>query len=223
MRTPATLVRSGALALAVALALPSSGWASIGAGVGAVPLVPVGAVRLGEPTRVNDLYVVNTGTVRAAYRITVSRLRRDSRRVVPLAWVELRRTRLVLSPRGAAWVPVALRVPAGAPPGSYATNLIASTTAPGARGSARFGAAAAADLTFTIPGRSGSGLPLPPLLILGALALGAAATYGVSRSGVRLRVERANRGTPESPDGGGVALEHIAADVPQQHLHAKDT
>ncbi len=186
-------VRTSAVLLC--LTLPALARADIGAGVGAIPIVPVGRVQLGATTRLNDLYVVNTGSVRSSYRITVSRISRGGERPVPSGWVDVKRVGLVLEARQAAWIPVELHVPAGTPPGSYMTNLVATTVGSDARGGTAFGAAAAAKLAFTIPDGSGSALP-GWLVPLGAAVLAAAlAVSAIKRSGVRLRLERGPNGS----------------------------
>ena len=173
-------------ALLVTLTLPAAAAASIGAGVGAIPIVPVAQVHPGASTRFNDLYVVNTGSVRSAYRITVSRITHGSERPVPAGWVDIQHTTLLLAAKQAVWVPVALHVPAGAPPGAYMTNLVATTISAHARGGTAFGAAAAAKLTFTIPGAGGLSLP-GWLLPLGAVVAAAVvAALAVKRLGLRL-------------------------------------
>ncbi len=65
-----TLVLAGAL---LALACPGAG-ASIGAGVGAAPLIVRGDAHPGDSYRAPDLYVVNTGSKRSAYTIRVKRM-----------------------------------------------------------------------------------------------------------------------------------------------------
>jgi hypothetical protein len=168
--------------------MQSSALASIGAGVGAVPLKPLGGVVVGGTTHVHAMYVVNTGTVMSRYKIAAKPIQRGNWRTIPAGWVVLPTTTLTLTPRQGAWVQVALKVPAGTQPGRYATNLVASTVASGS--GARFGAAAAAKLTFDLPDRSGLRLPAWCAPLAAATVFALLGGLGVRRSGVRLRIER---------------------------------
>lgn len=183
------LLLTGAL---VSLVCPLA-MASIGAGVGAAPLVVRGDARPGGSYVAPDLYVVNTGSTRSAYTVTVKRVVPEGASLIPAGWVSLGVARFELPPRGVRLVPVRVTIPTGAHAGSYMTNLVATTVERHHAGGAALGAAAAARLVVHVG--STSSFPWFALgITAGAVALGLAA-WLVARSGLRLRVER---GTPSA-------------------------
>jgi hypothetical protein len=194
-RRPLAAAGLAAAALLLLLLVPAApAWASVGVGVGAVPLRLAAPARPGGTYRLPSLYVVNTGTQASDYLVRVQRLGHPTARAVPAAWVHLGRTRLRLRPHHHALVPVTLAVPVGAASGTYSTDLVASTVMlrPG-RGAA-LGAAAADRLIFTVdsPGR---GLRWPPWLgyLLAALAGAGLVVLAVRRLGLRIQIQRRSR------------------------------
>lgn len=181
-------IRTLLLTAALAGLVSTSAGASIGAGVGATPLIVHGDARPGHAYTAPDLYVVNTGTTRSAYTITVKRLVPGTQHAIPAAWVRLGSVRFELAPRGVRLVPVRVTVPSGASSGSYVTNLVAATVERAHVGGATLGAAAAARLMLQVAATST--FPWLDLgLATGVLGLGLA-SWLVARSGLRLRVER---------------------------------
>ncbi len=178
-------------------ALAPAASATVGVGVGADALTPNTAVRAGSHVALPSLYVVNTGTETVRIGIAVERLVRGSAGApVPIGWVHVAPTSVELSPRASTYVGVTLFVPVGATSGRYRTDLVASASTrpvPG-RTSARVGAAAATEVSFTIagnaPAKAASEGPsrrwwAAVVLLFGALAAG---TVWWRRSGLRLRV-----------------------------------
>jgi hypothetical protein len=175
-----------ALAAAVALSAPAVAAASIGTGVGATPLTLSRSARPGGTYTVRWLYVKNTGTVRAGYRVRVARLSSSAKETVPPDWVRLDPAGFELAPGAIARVTVRLAVPASAAAGSYMTDLVASTAARHAPGATALGAAAADQLSFRIPSTAAG--PWLLLVVIGGTCL-LVVTAVVTRSRRRTRHE----------------------------------
>jgi len=182
----------GAIAVALigtALLLPVSAIASIGAGVGASPIVLAQPGHPGGAYSLPGLYVINTGTVTTTYVVRVQRLSRGNEKRLPAAWVTIERNDFKLRPHGATVVPLRLTIPGGAVPGSYLSDLVASTAVPHQHGTT-LGAAAATKLELTIASDASS-IPWRSIgLIVGAVAAAAGLATTVRRSGIRLRLVR---------------------------------
>jgi hypothetical protein len=170
--------------------LPASAEASIGAGVGASPIALAQPGHAGGTYSLPGLYVVNTGTVTTGYVVRVHRLSPGHQKVLPAAWVTIERNNFTLRPHRSMVVPLRLRLPAGATPGSYLSNLVASTAVPHHHGGTTLGAAAATKLELAIAGQGSSTPWLRIGLAVAALMVAAAIAAAVRRSGIRLRVER---------------------------------
>ena len=193
-RRPLAAAGLAATVLLLVLLSVAPAWASVGVGVGAVPLRLAAPARPGGHYRLPSLYVVNTGTQTSDYLVRVQPLGHPPGRAVPAAWVHLGRTRLRLRPRHHALIPVTLAVPTGAAAGAYRTDLIASTAMTRLGHGAALGAAAADRLSFTVdsPGR---GLTWPPWLgyLLLALAGAGVFVFAARRLGLRIQIERRSR------------------------------
>lgn len=142
-----------ALAATALYVVPPAASASIGTGVSAMPLSLTRPTPAGSSYSFPRLYVKNTGTVTATYAIHLQRLSPGSQKIVPTPWVQVRPRRLRLTPKAIGAVAVVVALPAGASPGRYMTDLIASTYALHKPGAPSLGAAAADRLTFMIPAR----------------------------------------------------------------------
>jgi hypothetical protein len=167
--------------------------ASVGAGVGASPIVLTSIARPGHTYRLPSLYVINTGTVASVYRVRVDRLTPGPELAVPPDWIQFGLNDFLLDPRQTASVPITLNVPANAPPGNYVSDLVAGTVAERAPGSTTAVAAqAATKLMFQVG--SGTSFPWPwPWWAYGLAVLvvvSAAAVFIQRRLGLRFHVER---------------------------------
>ena len=118
---------AAASAAALVLFVPAAGSASIGAGIGANPIRLAGRAEPGGRYHLPSLYVVNTGTKAAEYRVRIERLGDAPGRDVPASWVRFARTRLRLRPHRSAIVPVTLVLPSQAAHGSYRSNVVLGT------------------------------------------------------------------------------------------------
>ena len=194
LRRPLAAGLAAAALLLLLLGPAAPARASVGVGVGAVPLRLAAPARPGGDYRLPPLYVVNTGTRAGDYRVRVQPLGHPPGRAVPAAWVHLGRTRLRLRPHHHALVPVILAVPKSAAGGAYRTDLVASTVMPRPGHGAALGAAAADRLSFTVdsPGR---GLRWPPWLgyLLLTLAGAGLVVLATRRLGLRIQIERRSR------------------------------
>lgn len=185
-----TSIRSAlALTLVGALMAPAAAVASIGTGVGAAPLVLTKPAQAGKSYIFHWLYVKDTGTVASTYLVKVERLSPGAAKVVPTGWIRLVPTSFRLGPEEIKRVTVTVNVPFSASSGKYMTNLVATTYAPRRAGATALGAAAADKLSFSIP--STSSFPWVIVLIAVGAALIVAVGFGVRRSGLRLRIDRA--------------------------------
>jgi hypothetical protein len=169
-------------ALISALLAPASAAASIGTGVGAVPLTLAAPAHAGRSYTFRWLYVKDTGTVASDYKVSAHRLSPGSEKDVPTGWIDLEPRSFRLEPRGVERVTVTVSIPASVSAGAYLTDLVATTYAPHRAGATALGAAAADRLAFTIPSSSSF-----PWII--AFVVGAAATV----LGLSLRLVRSRR------------------------------
>jgi len=203
----------GALAAAVLagalVAVPQAAQASIGVGIQAGAVRLSGAAHPGESVALPGVAVVNSGTHPESIRLSVQRLSKGPGRVVPASWIHFGSPFVQLAPKHAARVPVELVVPAGAKPGAYLSDVVAtgSSAEQASVGHASLGAAAATLLVFrvtpgAVPGFWSSVFTqtLWALLILIVLA---AAVLVVRRTGIRVRVERKAVGYGTADDVGG--------------------
>jgi hypothetical protein len=167
----------------------------MGAGVGADPIVLSQPARAGGAYALPSLYVVNTGSVTATYRITLQRLPGQHGLTVPPGWVQIAPSQVSLSPGRSIMVGLRLVVPKRATHGRYASGLLATALAGRGGTNVATGAAAATDLRFTIAGGAPprSALPFRNLL-LGAIPLLAGAAFLVWHGrGYSIRIERRGR------------------------------
>jgi hypothetical protein len=153
--------------------------------------------------------VVNSGTHPESIRLSVQRLSKGPGRVVPAAWIHFGSPTVQLAPKHAVRVPVELVVPAGAKPGAYLSDIVATgaNAEQAPAGHASLGAGAATLLMFRVTPGAAAGFwssvftqTLWALLILIALA---AVVLVVHRSGVRVRVERKAVGYGTADEAGG--------------------
>src|SRR5205814_10073960 len=146
----------GALAPAVLagalVAVPQAAQASIGVGIqaGAVRLSGVG--HPGQSVSLPGVSWVNSGTHPESIRLSVQRLSKGSGRVVPASWIQFGSPVVQLAPKHAVRVSLELVVPAGAKPGAYLSDVVATGTSAeqASAGHASLGAAAATLLAFRV-------------------------------------------------------------------------
>jgi hypothetical protein len=129
--------------------------------------------------------------------------------VIPASWIQFGAQVVQLAPTHATRVSLELVVPAGAKPGAYLSDIVAtgSSGEQASAGHASLGAAAATLLEFRVTPGAAPGFwssvftqTLWALLILIVLA---AAVLVVRRSGVRVRVERKAAGYGTADETGG--------------------
>lgn len=172
---------------------PASATASIGTGVGAVPLVLRTPATAGHTYNLPPLYVKNTGTLNSLYTVKVERLANGGDRTVPAAWVHVSPTTFQLGPGALRPIAVKLNVPAGAKAAFYTTDLVASTTTARAPGATALGAAAADKITFQIA--STASFPWPAVALSGGVFALALAAWGSRRAGLHPRIRLSWRPT----------------------------
>lgn len=190
LRTLPVLAASGGVLLALG---PVVALASVGAGVGASPIVLSKTARPGHQYTLPALFVVNTGTDSAVFQVKVQRLEKGTEKTVPTAWIKVGKTTFRLGAQESVSVPLTLEVPAGASTGSYASDLVAGTASTPSGGGAALGASAATKLAFTVG--EGSLLDDFSMPDWGPPALAGLAVVGlivvlVRAMGLRLRIER---------------------------------
>jgi hypothetical protein len=203
----------GALAPAVLagalVAVPQAAQASIGVGIQAGAVRLSGVVHPGESVALPGVSVVNSGTHPESIRLSVQRLSKGPGRVIPASWIQFGSPVVQLAPKHATRVPLELVVPAGAKPGAYLSDIVATGSNAGqaSAGPASVGAAAATLLVFRVTPGTAPGFwwsvftqTLWALLILIALA---AVVLVVRRSGIRVRVERKSAGYGTADEIGG--------------------
>jgi hypothetical protein len=109
-RIPRTL-RGALLAIGALLASPAPGGASLGTGVGAMPIMLARTALPGHAYKLPGLYVLNTGTVLSRYHLRVERLNPGRARTLPAQWVIFERNDFLLRPHHSAIVPFSITIP----------------------------------------------------------------------------------------------------------------
>lgn len=200
----------GALAPAVLagalVAVPQAAQASVGIGIQAGPVRLSGVARPGQSVALPPVSVVNAGTRPESVRVGVQRDPRGGGLPVPPSWVRPGVASIRLAPHHAVRISLQLTVPAGAKPGAYLGDLVATASGNLSVGHANLGAAAATLLEFRVA-PAGAGFwwsvftqTLWALLIVMLLA---AVALVVRRSGIRVRVERKAAGYGTADEYGG--------------------
>ena len=183
------------LAVAFGLAvLPSPVVASLGAGVGASPIVLSHPAQPGHSYQLPTLYVLNTGTEPAYYLVRVQAIGQNQVHPVPTSWVQFGTNHFQLQPRQSLAVPMTLIVPSDAAAGSYRSYLVAGTVPASQTGGVAFGAAAATRLEFTVSPPSGFTFPWPwpwwVYLLLGLVIVVGGGALLLRASGLGIQIER---------------------------------
>src|SRR6516164_3000017 len=145
--TLAPAVLAGAL-----VAVPQAAVASVGVGIQAGAVQLSGAAHPGESVALPGVAVVNSGTHPESIRLSVHRLSQGPGRVVPASWIQFGSPVVQLAAKHAVRVPVELVVPAGAKPGAYLSDIVAtgSSAEQVSAGRASLGAGAATLLVFRV-------------------------------------------------------------------------
>jgi hypothetical protein len=177
--------------------------ASIGVGVQANPVRLAGVAHPGGSYNLPSLFVENTGTQPESLTVEVKRLAGDTGQAFPASWVQVGTVNGNLQPRQQALIAIRLLPPASAKPGSYRGDLVVTgTPTPVSGGSVRFGAGATTPLEFSItPGPAAGGwlgLPIWKWWLIAVLAVAAAVTLAVRRTGLRIRIETTRSGGPHA-------------------------
>ncbi len=180
-------------AIALILLSASAAYANIGAAIQAEPVQLTHAVAAGHTYRLSDAYAKNPGSQAARFQIRIQKLSPGSGRDVLASWIHPGREDLVLGPRKAVYVPLTLKVPAGAQSGGYLSDVVAVAGPLGQIHGTALGAAAATKLAFDV---GGPGFAIPGWVTRTLLALGVVAllAMGIKRSPIRVRLEHAQRG-----------------------------
>jgi hypothetical protein len=192
MRRPTNLAL---VVLALAVMAPAAATASIGTGVGALPLVLHTPAKAGHTYSLPPLYVKNTGTVTSLYTVKIERIGKNGKRTVPASWVHVHPAIVRLRPGVLTHLEVTVDVPADAPAASYTTDLVATTTTAHAPGATALGAAAADSLSFEVPPTST--FPWLPIGIAAAVILLLGGGWWIRRSDLRPRARLSMRGAQE--------------------------
>jgi hypothetical protein len=200
---PAVLL-AGAL-----IAVPQAAQASVGVGIQAGAVRLPGAAHPGQSVALPGVSVVNAGTHPESIRLSVQRISKGPGRAVPRSWIQFGAPVVQLAPKHAMRVSVQLVVPAGARPGAYLSDIVAtgSRASQPSAGPANLGAAAATLLEFrvapgTAPGFWWSVFTQTLWALLIVILLGAI-VFAVRRSGIRIRVEREAAGYGTADETGG--------------------
>jgi hypothetical protein len=180
--------------VALSISVPAAD-ASIGVGVQAAPVRLANVALTGQSYALPPVYVVDTGTQPESVALRVQRLSQGRGRGVPQSWIRVTGPPVQLSPHQGARIPVELVVPAGAKPGPYLSDIVATASPGVSAGKVNLGVAAATPLEFSVRQGPGPGLfPLVPTWtwwFLGGLLVLLVVVVGVRSSGIRIRIERA--------------------------------
>jgi hypothetical protein len=189
------------------VAVPQAAQASVGVGIQAGAVRLSGVAHPGQSVALPSVSVVNAGTQRESIRVTVQRDPRGGGRPVPPSWVRPGVPSVQLAPRHATRISLELVVPAGAKPGTYVSNIVATASGDLSAGGANLAAAAATLLVFRVAPDPAPGFwwsvftqTLWALLIVILLA---AVVFAVRKFGLRMRVEREAVGYGTADEHGG--------------------
>lgn len=196
-RMSASAVKCAALTslLLVAATAPALAAAGVGVGISANPIELAAPISPARSAALPALYVKNTGSREATYRIRVLNIGVPKGHDVPAAWVHIATPTITLAAGKGSWIELGLTVPPNAPPGHYTSDLVAGSTfgATHTGQTARFGDQAAAAMSFTVaaPAARHRAFHLPGhwwawLTGLAVLVF----AVGWRHSGLRLRIER---------------------------------
>jgi hypothetical protein len=201
----------GALAPAVLagalVAVPQAAQASVGVGIQAGPVRLSGVAHPGQSVALPPVSVVNAGTRHEWIHVGVQRDPRGGGRTVPPSWVQPGVPSVRLAPRHAVRISLELVVPAGAKPGSYVSDIVATASGQPSGEGANLGAAAATLLEFRVAPDPAPGfwwsVFTQSFWALVIIILLAAVVLVVRRSGLRVRVERKAAGYGTADEYGG--------------------
>ena len=168
---------------------PQAAQASVGVGIQAGAVRLSGVAHPGQSVALPGVSVVNSGSHPESIRLSVQRISKGPGRAVPASWIQFGAPVVQLGPKHAMRVSLELVVPAGAKPGAYLSDIVATgSVAEASTGRASLGAAAATLLEFRVAPSAAPGFwwsvftqALWALLILIALA---AMVLVVRRSGI---------------------------------------
>jgi hypothetical protein len=197
---------SAALGVLLLVAAPVAAYASVGVGVQAGPVRLAGAAHPGGTYALPPVYVVNTGTQAESVTIQIERISRGTGRTIPPTWIQVAGLPAALGHGQSARIPLNLVVPSQARPGQYFSDVVVRGSAALTVGGAHLGVAAATDLEFRVaPGTVSHGwfsVPSWVLTVVAVIVVLGAAVVLVTRSGIRIRIERATAGVGNGGGGG---------------------
>jgi hypothetical protein len=203
---PLRLGLSAALGVFLLMAAPAAAYASVGVGVQAGPVRLSGAAHPGGTYALPPVYIVNTGTQDESVALRIERISHGTGRTIPRAWIQIGALPSSLGHGQSARIPLNLVVPTDARPGQYFSDVVVTGSATLAVGGAHLGVAAATDLEFrVVPGAVSSAwfrVPTWVLLAVAFIGVFTLAAVLVTRSGIRIRIERASVGASAWHGGG---------------------
>ena len=197
---------SAALGVLLLVTAPVAAYASVGVGVQAGPVRLAGAAHPGGTYALPPVYVVNTGTQAESVTIQIERISHGTGRTIPPTWIQVGGLPAGLGHGQSARIPLNLVVPSHARPGQYFSDVVVRGSAALTVGGAHLGVAAATDLEFRVaPGtvsHAWFSVPSWVLTVVAVIVVLGAAVVLVTRSGIRIRIERATAGVGNGGGGG---------------------
>jgi hypothetical protein len=125
--------------------------ADVGAGIGADTIRPTAKIVAGKSIALTPLYVTNTGTETATYKITIDTSGAPSKlRSVPKSWIAFKTTKLTLAPKAAAFIKGTIKVPRGTKNGRYRSYVVLSSIPETSGASTTASASAATDVVIQV-------------------------------------------------------------------------
>lgn len=201
---PAALVTLPGVAFLILVGLSQSAEASVGVGVQNAPVRLTAVARPGQSYTLPPVGVINTGTQAETIIVRVQRLSRGPGQVVPPSWVHVSGPTLQLLPQRTARIALGLVVPGNARPGAYLSDIVVTSSTTVSAGQANFGAAAATKLEFRVGAGPAPGPGAPTWIwVIAAVGIITTAAFGIRRSGLRIRIERANASNHAADRRGG--------------------
>jgi len=187
-----------ALAASTLLVFIASAGANVGVGITAAPITLTKPAEQGQTYKLPGVYVVNTGSETGAIHVSIASLEKTKHLPIPAAWVTFHPSTVTLAAKKGTVIPITLAIPGNAKLGDYQSDIEASATSPGNKAGTgtRVGAAAATRFVFTVAKAQPKSFHVPSWvwLVLAAVVVIALLVWLVRASGLRLSVEKRDRG-----------------------------
>ncbi|HVN51521.1 MAG TPA: hypothetical protein VMT43_08820 [Acidimicrobiales bacterium] len=200
MRRLTNVAIGAAIAVLALAAFAAGAGANVGVGITAAPITLAKPAEQGQTYKLPGVYVVNTGSQSGAIHVSLASLEKTKKLPIPASWVTFHPSTVTLGPKKGTVIPITLAVPSGAEVGDYQSDIEASAVSSGtASGTGtHVGAAAATRFLFTVTKAKPAQFHVPSWvwIALAVVVIVGLLVWLIKASGVRLSVERRDKGSP---------------------------